>query len=112
VDRQRARLAREVNNDLGRTSRVKVLTAAAIVAFAYNSSKTTLSAFTLLLAEELRSEGFRVNSVNPGFTATDLNGNAGALSVAQAAATVVGYATLDFDVPPGGFFTVGANVPW
>ncbi|TWC31097.1 NADP-dependent 3-hydroxy acid dehydrogenase YdfG [Pseudomonas sp. SJZ079] len=79
---------------------------------AYNSSKTALNAFTVLLAKELRDEGFRVNSVNPGFTATDLNAFTGQRSVEQAAAVVVQYATLGPDGPTAGFFTEGGSLPW
>jgi NAD(P)-dependent dehydrogenase (short-subunit alcohol dehydrogenase family) len=80
--------------------------------FAYNSSKTALNAFTVSLAKELRVEGFRVNSVNPGYTATDLNRFSGARSVGEAAEVVVQYATLDGGGPTGGFFTEGGTLPW
>ncbi|KYQ92111.1 short-chain dehydrogenase/reductase (SDR) family protein [Tieghemostelium lacteum] len=43
----------------------------------YNTSKTALNAFTVVLSKELAAEGFRINSVNPGFTKTDLNRNTG-----------------------------------
>ena len=39
---------------------------------AYNSSKAAVNMFTVLLAKELRKEGFKVNVVSPGYTATDL----------------------------------------
>ena len=39
---------------------------------AYTSSKAVLNAVTLILAAELRPKGIRVNSVCPGFVATDL----------------------------------------
>ena len=83
-----------------------------VLAFAYNASKTALNAFTVLLAKELKPEGFRVNSVNPGFTATDMNDHHGHRTVEQAAAVVVQYATLAPGGPTGGFFTEGGTIPW
>lgn len=79
---------------------------------AYCSSKTALNAFTVLLAKELRSENFKINAVNPGFTATDLNGFTGKGSVEKAASIVVKYAILDSTGPTGEFLTEGGVVPW
>lgn len=39
----------------------------------YGASKAALNMFRVQLAFELRHQGSAVNSVNPGFTATDLN---------------------------------------
>ncbi|NWE37693.1 SDR family NAD(P)-dependent oxidoreductase, partial [Pseudomonas gingeri] len=61
---------------------------------AYNASKTALNAFTVMLAKELKEQGFKVNSVNPGFTATDLNGYRGYGTVDEAASTLFKYAML------------------
>ncbi|NYE23470.1 SDR family oxidoreductase [Pigmentiphaga litoralis] len=83
-----------------------------VVPFAYNASKTALNAFTVLLAKQLKGEGFKVNSVSPGYTATDLNGFSGPRTVEQAAAVVAQYAMLDRTGPTGGFFTEGGSVPW
>lgn len=51
----------------------------------YNSSKTALNAFTVMLAYELKDTNFKVNIVNLGFTATDLNGHTGTQSAEQSA---------------------------
>ena len=72
---------------------------------AYTASKAALNAFTVLLANELGDTAFKVNSVNPGFTATDMNQHSGVLSVQQAAELVVQYATLPADGPSGKFFS-------
>jgi NAD(P)-dependent dehydrogenase (short-subunit alcohol dehydrogenase family) len=85
---------------------------AAVNILGYNSSKPALNAFTVMLAKELAPEGFRVNAVDPGFTATDMNGHAGPLSPEDAARIVVRNATLDTDGPTGGFFTEGGTLPW
>lgn len=63
-------------------------------AFDYNSSKTANNAMTVSMAYELKSSGAQVFAVTPGFTSTDLNGNAeGGKSKEAAAAIIVGYAT-------------------
>lgn len=72
---------------------------------AYTASKAALNAFTVLLASELSNTPFKVNSVNPGYTATDMNQHQGELSVQQAAELVVQYATLPADGPTGKFFS-------
>ena len=72
---------------------------------AYTASKAALNAFTVMLASELRDTTFKVNSVNPGFTATDMNQHLGHLTTAQAAEVVVQYATLPADGPSGKFFS-------
>ncbi|KPC49578.1 SDR family oxidoreductase [Amantichitinum ursilacus] len=79
---------------------------------AYNMSKAALNMYTVLLAKELRDEGFHINAINPGYTATDLNNHQGTRSVQQAAAVVVKYATLDKSGPNGGFYTDGGAMPW
>ncbi|WP_339176603.1 SDR family NAD(P)-dependent oxidoreductase [Solibacillus sp. FSL R5-0691] len=40
-----------------------------------NSSKSAVNALTVFFAKELRDSPIKINSVCPGFTATDLNGN-------------------------------------
>lgn len=40
---------------------------------AYNTSKAAANSYTIALAHELKSEGFKVNAVTPGFTSTKLN---------------------------------------
>lgn len=66
----------------------------ALNAFDYNSSKTANNAMTVSMAYELKSSRAQVFAVTPGFTSTDLNGNAeGGKSKEAAAAIIVGYAT-------------------
>src|SRR5579872_1454177 len=55
---------------------------------AYNSSKTALNAITLIYAQSLRAEGITVNAIDPGYVATDLNGNAGFTSATDAGAAI------------------------
>jgi NAD(P)-dependent dehydrogenase (short-subunit alcohol dehydrogenase family) len=78
----------------------------------YNASKAAMNMLTVQLAYELRATAIKVNSSNPGYTATDLNGHQGHQTVAEGAAETVRLALLPPDGPTGGFFeTLGAN-PW
>ena len=54
-----------------------------ITPLAYNSSKTALNAFTVMLAHELKDTRIKINSADPGYTATDLNRNSGYKTVEQ-----------------------------
>lgn len=80
--------------------------------FAYNSSKTALNALTVALANELRETSIKVNAVDPGFNATDLNGHTGTQPPSQGARVVVRLATLDQDGPTGGFFEESGPEAW
>jgi NAD(P)-dependent dehydrogenase (short-subunit alcohol dehydrogenase family) len=78
----------------------------------YNTSKTALNMFTVLLAAELKDQGIKVNSANPGFTATDLNGHRGHQSVEQGAVAATRLALIEDDGPTGGFFSAHRQEPW
>jgi NAD(P)-dependent dehydrogenase (short-subunit alcohol dehydrogenase family) len=78
---------------------------------AYKISKVSLNALTRMLAAELRGDGVLVNSVCPGWVATDMGGGGGR-PVRDGAAGVVWAATLPDDGPTGGFFRDGRPVPW
>src|SRR6266404_4694189 len=71
---------------------------------AYNASKTALNAFTVMLAHELKDTAIKVNSADPGFTATDLNAHRGYKTVEQGASIIVRLATLPSDGATGGYF--------
>jgi NAD(P)-dependent dehydrogenase (short-subunit alcohol dehydrogenase family) len=51
----------------------------------YNSSKAALNILTIQLAAELTDTGIKVNSADPGFTATDLNNHRGHQSIPEGA---------------------------
>lgn len=78
----------------------------------YCSSKSALNAFTVFLAKELKHEGFRINAVNPGYTATDLNGHQGKKSPEEAARIIVRYATPAAGLPSGRYVMDGGDIPW
>lgn len=79
---------------------------------AYSCSKTALNAFTVLLAKEFKHTNFKINSVAPGYTATDLNNFQGTQTVEQAAKTIVKYATIGNDGETGKYFKEGGENAW
>ncbi|MNI14684.1 3-oxoacyl-[acyl-carrier-protein] reductase FabG [compost metagenome] len=79
---------------------------------AYNSSKAAVNMATVAFAKEFKDTPLKVNSADPGFTATDLNGFTGQRTVEQGAGIAVRLATLDADGPTGGFFDENGEVPW
>ncbi len=76
---------------------------------AYRVSKTALNALTRMLAAELPRA--RVNSVCPGWVATDMGG-AGGRPVGEGAASVIWAIDVPDDGPTGGFFRDGRSLPW
>jgi NAD(P)-dependent dehydrogenase (short-subunit alcohol dehydrogenase family) len=78
---------------------------------AYTASKVALNALTRMLADELRRDRILVNTVCPGWVATDMGGPGGR-PVAEGAASVVWAATLPDSGPTGGFFRDGRPLPW
>ncbi|WP_294207320.1 SDR family NAD(P)-dependent oxidoreductase [uncultured Chryseobacterium sp.] len=75
---------------------------------AYSASKTALNAFTVLLSKELQYTNIKVISVEPGYTASNLNRYQGTQTTEQAAEIIVKYATLP-DMPTGKFFDRNGN---
>ena len=78
---------------------------------AYNTTKAALNALTRTLAAELRRDEILVNSICPGWTATDMGGHGGR-PVGEGAASVVWAVRLPNDGPTGGFFRDGRPIPW
>jgi NAD(P)-dependent dehydrogenase (short-subunit alcohol dehydrogenase family) len=54
----------------------------------------------------------RINAVEPGFTATDLNRGAGRQTVEQGAEIIVRMAQIGPDGPTGGYFDANGPLPW
>ena len=79
---------------------------------AYGVSKVALNALTRMLADELRGERILVNSVCPGWVATEMGGRDAPRSVEEGAGSVVWAATLPDSGPTGGFFRDGERLPW
>jgi len=78
---------------------------------AYSVSKAALNAFSRILAADLHGTGILVNSVDPGWVATDMGGHGGR-PVEEGAKGIVWAAVLPDDGPSGGFFYDGAPAPW
>jgi NAD(P)-dependent dehydrogenase (short-subunit alcohol dehydrogenase family) len=82
---------------------------------AYRSSKTALTALTILYAQELAEEGFKVNAYAPGLRRTGLNEQTSRADgdPADAAPVAVRLALLPDDGPTGQFIDwSGRTVPW
>ncbi|HEX8845130.1 MAG TPA: SDR family oxidoreductase [Pyrinomonadaceae bacterium] len=79
---------------------------------AYSVSKAALNALTRMLADELRSSRILVNSVCPGWVATEMGGPDAPRTVEEGAASVIWAAVLPDDGPTGGFFRDGEPLAW
>ena len=78
---------------------------------AYSLSKLALNGLTMMLATRLKADRILVNSVCPGWVATEMGG-AGGRPVADGAAGIVWAATLPDDGPTGGFFRDQREIEW
>ncbi|MFK0128404.1 SDR family oxidoreductase [Streptomyces nigra] len=79
-------------------------------ALAYPSSKTAVNMITVQYAKAF--PGLRINAVEPGFTATDLNGRTGTQTVEEGAEIIVRTAQVGPDGPTGGYFDIDGPLPW
>ncbi len=78
----------------------------------YRVSKTALNAVTRILASELRGSGILVNSICPGWVATDMGSSGAPRPVEDGADTPVWAATLPNNGPTGGFFRDRRPIAW
>ncbi len=78
----------------------------------YNCSKAALNMLTITASKCLAAKKIKVNSICPGYVATDINENKGHRTVEQGAAIVVKMATLDEDGPTGGYFNDDGAISW
>ena len=77
---------------------------------AYPASKTAVNMLTVQYAKAFPF--LRVNAVEPGFTATDLNHHSGVQTVEQGAEIIVRMATIGPDGPTGGYVDAEGPLPW
>ena len=77
---------------------------------AYCSSKSALVMLTTQYAKALPA--LRINVVDPGYTATDLNGNSGPQTVTEGTDAMVAMALIGPDGPTGTFTDRAGTVPW
>jgi NAD(P)-dependent dehydrogenase (short-subunit alcohol dehydrogenase family) len=76
----------------------------------YPASKSAVNMLTSQYAKAFPQ--MRINAVDPGYTATDLNGHSGTQTVEEGAEVIVSMATLDGAGPTGTFTGRDGPVPW
>ncbi len=81
-----------------------------LVGLAYPSSKAALNMVTTMYAKAY--PGMRINAVDPGYTATDLNGHRGTQTVEEGARVIVTMAQITADGPTGTFSDAAGAVAW
>jgi NAD(P)-dependent dehydrogenase (short-subunit alcohol dehydrogenase family) len=81
-----------------------------LVSLGYPTSKAALNMLTTQYAKALPR--FRVNAVDPGYTATDFNDHRGTQSVEEGTDAIVAMAGVDASGPTGTFTDRAGTVPW
>jgi NAD(P)-dependent dehydrogenase (short-subunit alcohol dehydrogenase family) len=81
-----------------------------LVGLAYPASKSAVNMLTSQYAKALPR--MRVNAVDPGYTATDLNGHRGSQTVEEGAEAIVRMALVEPSGPTGAFMDRQGPVPW
>lgn len=76
----------------------------------YGSSKAAVGMLTLQYSKALPD--IRINVVDPGYTATDINGNTGHQTVTEGTDAIVRLACIGADGPTGTFTDRKGLVPW
>ncbi|MFE2444329.1 SDR family NAD(P)-dependent oxidoreductase [Streptomyces sp. NPDC021218] len=77
---------------------------------AYPASKATVNMVTVQYAKAFPQ--MRINAVEPGYTATDLNAHTGHQTVEEGAEIIVRMAQVGADGPTGGYFDIEGTLPW
>jgi NAD(P)-dependent dehydrogenase (short-subunit alcohol dehydrogenase family) len=78
----------------------------------YAASKAALNMLTAQLSAELKDTAIKVNSSDPGYTATDLNNNQGHQTIEEGSAETIRLALLPDDGPTGTFSANAGPNPW
>jgi NAD(P)-dependent dehydrogenase (short-subunit alcohol dehydrogenase family) len=81
-----------------------------IVGLAYPASKSAVTMLTTQYAKAFPN--MRINAVDPGYTATDLNGNSGTQTVEEGTDAIVRMAQIGASGPTGAFVDRDGEVPW
>ena len=77
----------------------------------YSLSKAALNALTIMLSNELKEKGIKVNAMCPGWVRTDMGGPNAPRHVSQGADTAVWLAT-EAEIPSGKFFRDRQFINW
>jgi NAD(P)-dependent dehydrogenase (short-subunit alcohol dehydrogenase family) len=85
-------------------------TAYAYPGVAYPASKAAVNMITVQYAKAFPE--MRINAVEPGYTATDLNQHLGTQTVEEGAEVIVRMAQIGPDGPTGGYFGADGHHPW
>lgn len=101
-----------VSSGLGSMARITApgTPAHAYPGVAYPVSKVAVNALTVQYAKAF--PGIRINAVEPGYTATDLNRHTGTQTVEEGAEIIVRMAQAGPDGPTGGYFDADGSLPW
>ena len=81
-----------------------------LIGIAYPASKTAVNMLTTQYAKAFPQ--IRINAVDPGYTATDLNGHNGTQNVQEGTNAIVATATVDPSGPTGTFVDRNGAVAW
>lgn len=77
---------------------------------AYPASKAAVNIVTVQYAKAF--PGIRINAVDPGYVATDINGHIGTLSVEEGAEIIVRMVQIGQNSPTGGYFEASGQMAW
>ena len=78
----------------------------------YSASKAALNMMTVQLAYELKDTNIKVNSVCPGYCATDLNNHQGVETAESGSIEATRLALLGKDAPSGQYLNKEGALPW
>ena len=79
----------------------------------YGITKLALNGLTVKLARQLKDTKIKINSVDPGFTATyEGTENYGARPISEGAKSILWAVTIPDDGPSGEFFRDGQTLSW
>jgi NAD(P)-dependent dehydrogenase (short-subunit alcohol dehydrogenase family) len=100
-----------VNVSSGLASMTRLSTSAyAYPGVAYPASKATVNMITVQYAKAFPD--MRINAVEPGYTATDLNQHMGTQTVAEGAEIIARMAQIGRDGPTGSYVSAQGPLPW
>jgi NAD(P)-dependent dehydrogenase (short-subunit alcohol dehydrogenase family) len=112
LQRSAAPVVVNVSSGLGSMTRITApgTPAYAYPGVAYPASKAAVNMITVQYAKAF--PGMRINAVEPGYTATDLNGHTGTQTVEEGAEIIVRMAQAGPDGPTGSYFDAAGPLPW
>lgn len=78
----------------------------------YQASKAAVNSLTVSYADLLAGQGIKVNSICPGYTATEATNFAGTRTPTEAAVIAIKFALIDDEGPTGHFVNDAGDIPW